>query len=106
MAPGIASVAAFLLGMAAVAWALLAVNVVAYAVLWGLMLVRLVRFFPRVWADLGSHARGPGFFTLVAGTCVLGSQLLVVAGQRGAAAVLWALGIGLWTAVMYTFFTV
>lgn len=105
MATGIVSIAAFLLGMAGIAWALLVVNVAAYVVLWALTLVRLVRFLPRLWADLGSHARGPGFFTLVAGTCVLGSQITIVAGMRQAGVVLWGLGIGLWVVVMYVFFT-
>jgi tellurite resistance protein TehA-like permease len=105
MATGIVSIASDLLGMPRVAWILLGINVLAYAVL-GLMLsVRLVRYFPRVMDDLNSHARGPGFFTVVAGTCVLGTQFLIVAGQSRVAHVLWIAGIGLWAVVMYAFFT-
>src|SRR5687767_1330938 len=89
MATGIISIAAHLLGMRLAALALLVVNLVAYPVLCALMLVRLVRFFPRVRADITDHARGPGFFTTVAGTCVLGSQLIIVAGRHEAAAVMW-----------------
>ena len=48
--------------------------------------------------------RGPGFFTVVAGTSVLGSQLLIVAGQFRIAAVLWLLALILWAVIMYTFF--
>ena len=73
MATGIVSIAAYLLALTAVAWVLLFVNVAAYIVLWLLLVTRLVRFFPRVRADLTDHARGPGFFTVVAGTCVLGN---------------------------------
>ncbi len=105
MATGIISVALFLLGMPALAWVLLVFNVGAYAILWLLTLVRLLGFFPRLAADMADHTRGPGFFTLVAGTCVLGSQLFVVAGNTTAAGLLWLLGIGLWIVVMYTFFT-
>lgn len=105
MATGIVSIAAFLLGMAGVAAGLLAVNLAAYVTLWGLTFIRLFRFFPRVVADLGNHSRGPGFFTLVAATCVLGAQLVVVAARPAWAWPLWLLGIGLWVAVMYTFFT-
>lgn len=105
MATGIVSIAAHLLGLVPIAWTLLAINGVAYAALWLLTLLRLVYFFPRLLADLSSHARGPGFFTLVAGTCVLGSQLIIVAGYYPAALWLWLLGLLLWLLVMYAFFT-
>lgn len=105
MATGIVSIAAYLLGMSPIAWTLLAINVVAYMVLWLLTLIRLVYFFPRLLADLSSHARGPGFFTLVAGTCVLGSQLIIVANHYLGALLLWLLGLLLWLLIMYAFFT-
>jgi tellurite resistance protein TehA-like permease len=105
MATGIISIAAFQLNMKPVAWVLLAINLIAYLILWLLLLLRLVRFFPRVKADITDHALGPGFFTVVAGTCVLGSQLVIVAGQYRAAAVLWLIGLMLWALIMYTFFT-
>ena len=105
MATGIISIAAYLLGMRALAWVLLGVNVVAYVVLWLLLLIRLTRFFPRIKADVTDHMRGPGFFTVVAGTCVLGSQLVIIAGQYTAASLLWLVGLLLWAVVMYTFFT-
>ncbi|HEY3025580.1 MAG TPA: tellurite resistance/C4-dicarboxylate transporter family protein [Pyrinomonadaceae bacterium] len=105
MATGIISIAAFQLKLKPVGWVLLAINLTAYVVLWLLLLIRLVRFFPRVKADIMDHARGPGFFTVVAGTCVLGSQLVIVAGQYRAAAVLWLIGLLLWMLIMYTFFT-
>ena len=104
MATGIVSVAAHLLGMAWIAYSLLAVNVAAYVVLWLLMLWRLVAYFGRVAADLRNHARGPGFFTLVAGTCVLGTEILLLTGQRPVAWGLWLVGISLWLLVMYSFF--
>lgn len=106
MATGIVSIAAFLLAMPVVAWALLVVNLIAYVILWLLLLVRLWRYWPEVRADVTSHARAPGFFTIVAGTCVLGSQLLVVAGSERPALVLWLLGAAFWLVIMYTFFTV
>ncbi|HRI58018.1 MAG TPA: C4-dicarboxylate ABC transporter, partial [Anaerolineae bacterium] len=65
MATGIISVAAWLSGMTPLAWGLLAINVVAYAALCLLLLARLIFFWPRVLADVQSHARGPGFFTVV-----------------------------------------
>lgn len=105
MATGIISIASYLLEMRSIAWALLLFNVAAYAILWLLTFIRLVRHLPRLLADLTSHGRGPGFFTMIAGTCVLGSQLIVVTGNYTAAGLLWLLGIFLWLLVMYTFFT-
>lgn len=105
MATGIVSIAAFLLEMSLVAGVLLVINVTAYLVLWLLTLWRLFFYFPRLVADLKSHARGPGFFTLIAGTCVLGIQLLLLSGNRPVALALWGLGIALWLVVMYAFFT-
>jgi tellurite resistance protein TehA-like permease len=105
MATGIISIATQMLDMRSLAWVLLAINVAAYLVLSLLLLIRAIGFFPRVKADVTDHVRGPGFFTVVAGTCVLGSQLVIVAGQYEVARVLWWLGILIWTLVMYTFFT-
>lgn len=105
MATGIVSIAAFLLEMRTVARALLAVNVAAYVVLSLLYLARLIRFPRRLFADLASHQRGPGFFTVVAGTCVLGTQVLVLVGDRGVAWGLWGVGLVLWVPIVYAFFT-
>ncbi len=105
MATGIVSIAAHLLEMAAVAWALLGINGVAYAVLWLLTLVRLTCYPSRLLADLTDHVRGPGFFTVVAGTCVLGSQCVILLNDTTTAALLWLLGVGLWFILTYTFFT-
>ena len=105
MATGIVSVAADLTAIPWVAEVLLAVNVPAYVVLWGLTVARLARYPRRMLDDLNHHGRSPGFFTLVAGTCVLGSQVLILTGETGVAWALWILGILLWTVLMYAFFT-
>ena len=104
MATGIISIGCFLLEMKALALVLLAINVVAYVILSLLLLLRLLFFFSRVKADINDHLRGPGFFTVVAGTCVLGSELLIVMDQYRTAAVLWFAGLLLWVVIMYTFF--
>src|SRR6185295_480695 len=105
MATGIISIASNMLGMRPVALTLLVINVVAYAVLWLLLLLRLALFFPRIKADITDHVRGPGFFTVVAGTCILGSQLIIVVGRDVAAVGLWLAALVFWTLIMYTFFT-
>lgn len=105
MATGIVSIACHLMSLPAIAWSMLAVNLVAYAALWSLTLSRAVLFPRRMLGDLADHGRGSGFFTLVAGTNVLGSQCLLVAGWRGVAEALWGAGLVLWAVVMYGFFT-
>jgi tellurite resistance protein TehA-like permease len=104
MATGIVSIACQLLEMRRLAVVLLLVNVVAYVILWFLLLLRISFFFTRVRNDINDHVRGPGFFTLVAGTSVLGSELVIVADRFEIAAVLWVIGILLWVLIMYTFF--
>jgi tellurite resistance protein TehA-like permease len=104
MATGIVSIACQLAGFGMLAGALLAANVVFFVALWALTIVRIARFPDRMISDLMHHGRAVGFFTTVAGTCVLGSQTLVVAGAWRVALGLWAAGIVLWAVVTYTVF--
>jgi tellurite resistance protein TehA-like permease len=104
MATGIISIASYRLEMPGLAWALFGINVLAYAILWLLTLLRLALFFRRLVSDLTDHFRGPGFFTMVAGTCVIGTQFVVIANAYTIATILWILGLALWLLVMYTFF--
>jgi len=105
MATGIISIAAYFVEFRSLAWALLALNVLAYLILWALLLIRIIGFFPRVKADITDHVRGPGFFTVIAGTCLLGSQSIIIAGRYTVAGFLWLFGLVLWVLIMYTFFT-
>jgi tellurite resistance protein TehA-like permease len=106
MATGIVSVASQLAGFPSIARALLVANLVFYPVLWGLTLARVVRHRDLVLADLTHHGRAVGFFTMVAATCVLGSQCLAVAHATHAARVLWTAGIVLWALLTYATFTI
>lgn len=106
MATGIVSIACQLLGYRALAAALLWANVLFYVALWVLAVIRFVLFRERVLADIAHHGRAVGFFTLVAATCVLGSQLWLIAALWRLAFALWILGIALWAVVTYTVFTV
>ena len=112
MATGIVGIAVHLVGTSAESspflWAsrgLLGINIIGYVVLVLLLLTRCIVYPRRVLADFADHGRGPGFFTIVAGTCVLGTQILVLTGETGVATALWFVGIGLWLVVMYAFFT-
>lgn len=104
MATGIVSLAAGWLGMPRIAHALFVLNVAVYALLWTLTALRLA-WFPRELArDLIDHARGPGFFTSVAASAVLGSQFVVMAGALGIAQALWVVAVALWVGLTYAIF--
>lgn len=105
MATGIVSIAAHLLGFAGIGIGMLVLNVVFYVVLVSLTVLRVTLFARRMLDDLLDHGRCVGFFTTVAGTCVLGSQFLVVVPNRPIAVFLWCLGIVLWCLLTYTIFT-
>jgi tellurite resistance protein TehA-like permease len=104
MATGIVSLAAFLLDMPGIARALFGLNVVVYVALWLLTLLRVARYPRLVFGDMVDHLRGPGFFTAVAGTSVLGSQCVLLAADYRAGAALWVLAILLWIGLTYTIF--
>jgi tellurite resistance protein TehA-like permease len=106
MATGIVSIACGLLDMRPIAVPLLWTNSAFYIVLWALTGIRVARFPDRVLADVMHHGRAVGYFTIVAATCVLGSQWLVIAGTWRLAFALWVAGIALWAAITYTVFTV
>jgi len=105
MATGIVSIACALLQLRPIAVVLLWANSGFFVLLWVLTAIRLARFPSRVLADLMNHNRAVGFFTMVAATCVLGSQWLVVVGAWTLAAWCWAAGILLWAAITYGVFT-
>jgi tellurite resistance protein TehA-like permease len=105
MATGIVSIAAQLLGIPFVPELLLAVNVASYVVLVVLTVLRVLRYPRDVFADLIDHQRGVGFFTVVAGTSVLGSQLVIVAKHHTFAFALWVTTLVLWMLLIYAVFT-
>jgi tellurite resistance protein TehA-like permease len=102
MATGIIAVGAVQQDIRWLAWTLLWLNVGFYVALWLLYLARLVRFRARFLDDLTSHQLGPSFLTMVAGTEVLGSGFVLIAGWRPVATALWVLGIALWVILFYT----
>jgi tellurite resistance protein TehA-like permease len=75
-------------------------------VLWLLTLLRCARHPKKVRADVLHHGRSVGFFTTVAGTCVLGSQFIVITGFWTLAVTLWYFGIALWATLTYGIITV
>src|SRR5262245_33993624 len=80
MATGIVSLAVNGAGHPILAHVLFWLNVGLYVILLVLLLVRTLRYRPDLAADLASHAKAPGFFTMVAAPCVLGNQCVLVFG--------------------------
>jgi tellurite resistance protein TehA-like permease len=105
MATGIVSLSAHLLGWNAIAVSLFWLNVVTFVVLW-LLTIRVAIASPRdFFRDMIDHQRGPGYFTSVAASNILGSQFILIAGEMRVAMVLWILGMILWLVLTYTIFT-
>ncbi|MBI3142135.1 MAG: tellurite resistance/C4-dicarboxylate transporter family protein [Bacteroidetes bacterium] len=105
MATGIVGIASHLMGIPVVGSILLYANVLAYIVLWAMLIGRLVFFMPKFVADFSDHGRSPGFLTLIAGTNVLGSQFVLISQNYTAATILFYIGLALWVLIIYAFFT-
>lgn len=105
MATGIISIAAHLLKMELIAQVLFGLNKVFYVTLWVLVILRLSFYSRRVVADLSDSIRGAGFYTMVAGTCILGNQFVLLSGNITAAGILWVAGLMLWLLLIYTILT-
>jgi tellurite resistance protein TehA-like permease len=104
MATGIVSIAALDFNFAALAWGLFILSLVAYAVLIALNVLRAVRFSEQFAADVTDFRRAPGFFTIVAGSSVVGAEIRLIANDTVAATAFLALSIALWLAITYTIF--
>jgi tellurite resistance protein TehA-like permease len=104
MATGIVSIACHLLGLRDLSLLLFWTNAVTYAALWAATIARAV-LFPRAFlSDWTSHQRAPGFFTTVAATSVLGSQLVLLRHAAALGLALWIVALALWAVCMYTVF--
>jgi tellurite resistance protein TehA-like permease len=102
MATGVLAVGAQLESIEWLADALLVVAGAGYVALVGLFALRLLRYRARFLADLTSHVRGPAFLTIVAGTNVLGSAVVVAASWWTVGWMLWGIGVVAWIVLVYT----
>ncbi len=99
MATGIVCVGAHLEEWDNLAHVLAALNVAAFAVLWVLLVVRVCRYPAAVGRDFADFHRAPGFFTVVAGTAIIGTQTIVIHGLPRVALALWLFALPLWVVV-------
>jgi len=104
MSTGIISIACSFLGFDGVSRSLFVINQICYVILGSLLILRIVYYFPHVIADVQDHTRGPGFFTIIAGTCILGTQFVLLNRDYKMGMILLVLGTILWVIVIYTFF--
>jgi tellurite resistance protein TehA-like permease len=101
MATGIVGIAASMQNIpfvpALLAWA----NVLFYSILWLAYLARLLASPRALLGDLREHARAMGFFTIAAGSGVLGAQILEVGSYTAAARFLWFIAFASWFVIVY-----
>lgn len=105
MATGIVAIASQLTGLRSLAVGLSWLNIGVFIVLWTLTLARAILFPRDFFRDLIDHKRGPGFFTIVAGTSVLGRQQIIIFGHYTVATAMWFLALPLWAGFTYAIFT-
>lgn len=68
-------------------------------------IIRIIFSHKEFFFDLIDHQKGPGFFTMVAGSCILGSQFIIIFHDYMASFILWVIGVVLWVILNYTIFT-
>jgi tellurite resistance protein TehA-like permease len=101
MATGIVAISAHLHDMPAVANLLFWLNALFLAGLLMATGARLLHYPRDVAADLRSHSRAVGFFTIVAALAVFGTQFDLQRGDAWFAAVFWAVAAILWAVMTY-----
>jgi tellurite resistance protein TehA-like permease len=106
MATGIIAIGCELLSLRPIGIALTILNCVFFVAVWALTLARAVLHRDKLVADLLDHGRSVGFFTAVAATCVLGSQLLVVGHLPRVSLALWCFGVVLSFTLTYAIFAI
>ena len=104
MATGILCIGSFLLKMKTIAHLLFWFNLVIFFALLLWFFLRLIFHFPVIKRDLIDHQKGPVFFTIIAATCILGDQVILLYHQILLAKLLLIFGVGIWLIITYTFF--
>lgn len=102
MATGIVALAVNSSGWSTGGRILFWIGMATYAVFWVLTGARWVRYWPKVRSDLISHARAPGFFTVVAATGVLGNGCVLLYDSPKSGLALWAVTLVLWAGLSYS----
>ncbi|MCR4291293.1 MAG: tellurite resistance/C4-dicarboxylate transporter family protein [Candidatus Kuenenia sp.] len=105
MSTGIISIASNMLGITPVALGLFYLNIAAYAVILTIQILRITMYWSLQYADISNPKLGLVYFTIVAGTNVLGAQFVNIVNCPCVAKALWFFGIFLWVLITLTTFT-
>ena len=106
MATGIVSIASYSLNFIFIAKSLFYFNIAAYLFMNLLYILRIVLYPNNFINDIKDLSKSPGFLTYVAGTCVLGTQFIIIASNFAIATILFYIGSFAWLILIYTVFTV
>lgn len=101
MSTGIVGIAAYLQGIPFAPTFLMWANIIFYILLWLGYVARLVAFPRAFFGGFRQHMSAMGYFTIVAGTGVLGSQILQVGKYQTIAQILWVAALLFWLLLVY-----
>jgi tellurite resistance protein TehA-like permease len=104
MATGIVAIACQLMGWSGPAWCLYGLSWLSYVLLWILTGWRAARFPKEMAGDFCEHGIAPGFFTIVAATAIMGSQLVVIDQRPWLGGLFWCFTVLLTLALTYSIF--
>ncbi len=103
MATGINSIACDMLMYTNISKVLFGINIAAYLVLAAIIIFLTIRHFDWAVKELMNSAGGLGFFTIVAGTCILGSQFSILTDKPIVGQVLLIAAAIMWFIFVYVF---
>ena len=104
MSTGIISVASKFLGFTDIAYVLFYINIIAFTILVPISILRMIFYWDYLYKDLSNPKLSFVFFTIVAGTNILGAQFVTIVDQPEIAKIFWYFGIFLWAVIsLFTF---
>lgn len=104
MSTGIISIASNMLGYRVISNWLFMINNIEFVILLIIFILRLLLFFPDFKRDLSSHAQGAGFLTIIAASCILGTEYGLLEFHFERAIILWCFALCAWLILVYSFF--
>jgi len=105
MGTGVISISAEMLHLTLLASVLLGLNIAFYSILWIMNIGRILRYPAEMFADFANVQKGSGFLTVVAGSCVLGGQLVILENQTIPALFLLGLAVIVYLTLNYGLLT-
>ena len=104
MSTGIISITSYILGYTEISRWFFVLNNAEFLLLFCILLLRVLFFFKSFKRDLSTHSRGAGFLTIVAASCLLGVECILLKNTFELPVFIWYFSIGLWLILLYSFF--